>query len=403
MRVRQIAIWSALAATAAAVAFWALRPVPVQVDLATARVAPMEVTVSAEGVTRVRDPWTVTAPLTGTAIRSPVEVGDAVRRGETIVAVIQPAEPAFLDDRARLQAEAAVTEAEAAVRLAEVKLARAEADLAYADSQLARNRALAARGTVPQRILEDSEQAAATAATALEAARFELDLNRATLARMQAQLHGPELRGEDAAPGDCCIRIPAPLDGTVLAVTEMDARLVQAGSPLLTIGNLTDLEIETDLLSSDAVRVAEGALAHVERWGGPGTIDARVRRIDPAGFTRVSALGIEEQRVGVHLDILTPPEGRPGLGDQYRVFVRIVVWSDKAVLQVPQSALFRHQDGWAVFRAAGGRAVLTPVQIGHAHDTAAEVLSGLAEGDVVIAYPGNSVTDGARIAQRQVD
>lgn len=403
MRTRQIAIWSTLSLAAAAALVWALRPDPAQVDLATATVAPMEVTVAAEGVTGVRDPWTVTAPLTGTAIRSPVEVGDRVTRGDTIVAVIQPAEPAFLDDRARLQAEAAVTEAQAAVRLAEVQLSRAEADLAYADSQLQRNRALAVRGIIPQRILEDSEQAAATAATALEAARFELDLNRATLARMQAQLHGPELPADNADPGDCCIRIPAPLDGTVLAVTEMDSRLVQAGSPLLTIGDLADLEIETDLLSSDAVKVAAGAPAHIERWGGPGTISARVRRIDPAGFTRVSALGIEEQRVGVHLDILTPPEGRPGLGDQYRVFVRIVVWSGEAVLQVPQSALFRHDGGWAVFRAVGGRAVLTPVGIGHAHDTAAEVLSGLTEGEVVIAYPGNAVVDGAKVAQRQVD
>jgi HlyD family secretion protein len=373
---------------------WAFLPQPVPVDLYAVQPSPMAVTVSAEGITRVRDPRTVTAPLAGTVARSPVQVGDAVTT-DTVVAEIRPAEPAFLDARARAQAEAAVVEAEAAVRLAEVNLTRAEADLAYAEGQLARNRALAARGTIPQRAMEDSQQQALTAARALDAARYDLDLHRATLDRMRAQLQLPSAGG---APNvDCCLQLTAPLPGTVLAITDTGARLVQAGEPLVTVGDLSALKIETDILSADAVNVRPGALAHVERWGGAGVLTAHVTRVDPAGFTRVSALGIEEQRVRVHLDIDSPAEARPGLGDQYRVFVRIVIWSDDDVLQVPQSALFRQDGGWAVWRAVDARAVLTPVSVGHTQGQLAAITDGLNAGDLVVAYPGASVAQGVRL------
>jgi HlyD family secretion protein len=398
---RRTQILSGLAAVAAVAALtWALRPDPVPVDLVTVARAPMEVTVAAEGITRIREAWSVTAPITGTVARSPVRVGDRVVQGVTEVASIRPAAPAFLDARARRQAEAAVTEAEAAVRLAEVVLAQAEADADFAGGQLDRNRALAARGTIPQRALEDSQQRAASAVAALNAARHDLDLRRATLARMEAQLQGPAGDTSGAGEDDCCISIRAPETGTVLEVADLSTRLVQAGSPLLTIGDLDDLQIEVDLLSTDAVRVSPGATAHVERWGGPGRLLAQVDRIDPSAFTRVSALGIEEQRVRLHLDFLSPPQDRGALGDRYRVFVRVVVWSGDAVLQVPQSALFRDGAGWAVFRAVDGRAVRTAVDIGHTQDDAAEVLAGLAEGAQVIAYPGNRIADGARIMAR---
>lgn len=384
-------------AVAAALA-WALWPRPVAVDVVAVTLAPMAVTVQAEGITRVRDTYVVTAPITGTAARSPVQVGDPVTGGETVVAVIQPAEPAFLDARARAQAEAAVTEAQAAMRLAEVQLARAEADLAYATAQADRNRALAERGTIPLRMQEDSDQRAATAAAAVEGARFELDLHRATLARMEAQLRGPA--PQPPAPGDCCLRLTAPQGGTVLEVADTNARLVQAGAPLVTIGDLADLRIEVDLLSSDAVRVTPGMAARIDRWGGDGPLEARVERVDPSGFTRVSALGIEEQRVRVTLALDSPPAARPGLGDRFRVTVRIAVWQDDAVVQVPQSALFRQGDGWAVLRVTQGRAVLAPVRIGQTNDSAAQVLEGLAPGDPVIAYPGNRVGPGDRVAPR---
>jgi len=399
-RIRKAGIGLGTVALAGALV-WALWPDPAAVDMATVSRAPMQGTLSAEGITRVREPYAITAPITGITTRSPVQVGDQVVRGESVVAVIQPAEPALMDARARLQAEAAVSEAEAAVRLAEANVVRAQSDLAHAGSQLERNRVLVERGTVPRRMLEDMEQAHVTATQALSGARSEADLHRATLARMQAQLMGPSmmqmpLNGEDA----CCVRITAPQTGTVLEVADPSARLVQAGAPLLSIGDIEDLEIELDLLSADAVRVSPGAQALVERWGGEADLMAQVRRIEPAAFTRVSALGIEEQRVRLRLDILTPPEGRAGLGDRFRVFVRLILWEGADIVQLPQAALFRHDGGWAVFRVADGRAVLTPVQIGRQAAGQAELLGGLEEGAAVVMYPASTLTDGARVIAR---
>lgn len=380
---------------------WAFWPEPVAVDTAVVARGPLQVTVAAEGVTRVREPFLVVAPTTGTAARSPVEAGDLVVHDETVVALIEPAEPAFLDARARAQAEAAVAEAEAGLRLAEANVVRAEAELAFAEAQHERNRELAARGIIAQRILEDSERLLATQRTALAAARSEVDVHRAALARARAQLlgPGPGIDGAGAA-GGCCVTILAPQTGTVLSVASPSARLVQAGEALLTIGDLADLEVEVELLSADAVRVVERARAFVERWGGEGVLEATVRRIEPAAFTRVSALGIEEQRVRVKLDLLAPAAARAGLGDRYRVFVRIVLWEGEGVLQVPVSALFRQDGGWAVYRIADGRAVATPVTIGQRTTEAAEVMAGLAEGDRVVAFPGDRVSDATRVAPR---
>jgi len=380
---------------------WALWPQPQAVDLAAVTRGPMQGAIRAQGVTRVRTPYAIAAPITGAATRSPVEVGDAVVAGETVVAVIQPADPTLMDARSRAQAEAAVAEAEAAVALAESNLRQAETGLAHAEVQLERGQALADRGTIPRRMLEDIEAAHETALQTLAAARSQLDLNRATRVRAQAQLMGPVVDLDPAAlPGECCLRIIAPQTGIVLAVTDRSARLVAAGSPLLTIGNLDELEIELELLSTDAVQVPAGAAAVVERWGGPGELEARLRRIEPAAFTRVSALGIEEQRVRLRLDLLTPPEGRPGLGDGFRVHVRLILWDATDVLRVPQAALFRQDDGWAVFVADDGRARLAPVRLGRQAEGQAEVLEGLTAGQQVVLYPPSVLTPGAAIVAR---
>lgn len=388
-------LFSALAAILALVAAlaWAFWPDPVPVDIATVARTPMEVTVAADGVTHIRNRYDVTAPLAGVVSRLPVDVGDKVIAGETIVAAIRPLEPAFLDARARAQAEAAVEEAKASLQLARAKLAQAQADQARADSDFARAEALAARGTIPLQTLESADTARKSAGAAVDAARSAVDLQQATLDRAQAQLLAPGA----AATSACCVEIKAPASGTVLSLPNASARPVQAGETLMSIGSLGDLEVVVDLLSSDAVKVAPGALAHVDRWGGPQPIEARVRQIEPAAFTKVSALGIEEQRVRVRLDILTSPKAREGLGDNYRVFVRIVVWSGKDVLQVPIGALFQSGGGWAVFRDRGGRAVLTPVTLGHQTDLMAEVTSGLSVGDRVVAFPGARLETGVRI------
>ncbi len=380
---------------------WMLWPDPQAVDLAPAWRGQMQISLTGEGIARVREPYMIAAPIAGTTTRSPVQVGDRVEQGATVVAVIQPADPALMDVRTRAQAQAAVTEAEAALSLADTRIASADSALAHAESQYERGQALAASGTISQRMLEDLQQAVTTARQNVEGAQAERNLARAALLRAQAQLLGPEtqfLPNGDA--NECCVQIRAPLTGTVLSVTDRNARPVSAGTPLLSIGDVTDLEIEIDLLSTDAPRVAQGATALVERWGGAAALDARVRRVEPAAFTRVSALGIEEQRVRVHLDLLSPPEDRPGLGDQFRVLARIILSDREDVLQIPQSALFRHEGGWAVFRAENGRAVLSLVEIGQQARETTEILSGLSTGDHVVLFPPSNLSDGARIAGR---
>lgn len=395
-RLRPVLVGSAAAAILGALV-WALLPAPVLVDLVEVRRGPMQVTVSAEGTTRIRELWRVTAPVTGEVMRSPVEVGETLTGAETVVAVIEPAEPPFLDARDRRLAEAAVAEAEAAIRLAAAKLLRARTELSHLETELARYRKLAERGTVPETTLENAEQAVRAACAARDVAQSDLDMQRATLRRMEAQLLGPDT---EAAPSDCCVRLTAPQTGTVLELVDENARLVQAGDPLLTIGDPTDLEIRVDLLSSDAVGVTQGTRAIVDRWGGACPIEAEVRQIEPSAFTRISALGIEEQRVPLVLEILTPPEERAGRSDQYRVYVTLVTWSGEDVLQVLQSALFRSGGRWALFVAQDGRAGQRTVEIGRMSDESAQILSGVETGEHVIAYPGSAIEDGTRIEAR---
>ncbi len=393
-------ILAAITLAALAALLWlAFRPQPVPVDLATVVRGPLEVTVEAEGVTRIRQIYQVSAPLTGYATRSPVEIGDPVVAQETVVAAIAPATPAFLDARAREQAEAAVTEGAAALRAAEARVAQRVSDLEYAAAQHNRSLALANRGVVSQSTLDDAALRLRIGETALDAARSEREMAEATLARARAALIGPMSPAEANGADTCCIELRAPADGQVLSIVNRSARLVQAGEPLLEIGRPDELEIEVDLLSSDAVRILPGAPAHVERWGGP-PLAARVRRIDPAAFTKVSALGIEEQRVRVYLDFEGPPAKYTALGENFRVYVRIVEWRGEDVLQMPVSSLFRSGDAWTVFRADGGRASLAVVDVGRRNAAAAEVVGGLAEGDRVVTYPGDRVEAGMLIIDR---
>ncbi|MDJ1462341.1 HlyD family efflux transporter periplasmic adaptor subunit [Nitratireductor sp. GZWM139] len=382
---------------------WALLPAPVLVDLVAARRAPMQVIVSAEGIARIRETWTVTAPVTGNVMRSPVQVGDEVVARETVVALIEPAEPAFLDARARRLAEAAVAEAQAAIHVAEANLVRAETELSHLEAEVERYRKLSERGTLPATTLLDAQQAVASAKALRDAAQADLELKRATQQRMEAQLSGPEVPIVDAPPAQCCTELKAPRSGVVLNVTDLNARLVQAGSPLVTVGDPADLEIRVDLLSSDAVGVVRGTSAFIDRWGGEGVLEAEVRQVEPSAFTRVSALGIEEQRVPLVLDVLTPLEERKGLGDQYRVFVNLVTWEEEDVLQVPQSALFRSAGEWALFVEEEGRAALRQVDVGRMTGEWAQILSGLSAGERVVAYPGSAIETGTRLEPRNPD
>lgn len=384
-----------------AAALWALKPRPLAVDLAEVRTGPLRGVLEVEGLTRVASPHAMTAPIYGMAQRSPVRPGDAVVAGQTVVAVIGPADPALMDARARAQAEAAVGEAEAALRLAEANLAQAEGELEHAARELERGKALAERGALSRTRLDDLAAAHDAADRRLRAATSSREVAEATLARMRAQLLVPAEGGGLAEGVDgCCLFLRAPVSGIVLDVAEESARPVQPGAPLLTVGDLGEMEVEVELLSSDAVRVQPGMLAEVDRWGGEGLLAAKVIRVAPAAETRLSALGIEEARVAVRLALQAPPETRPGLGHGYRVLVRLILWQEGAVQILPEAALFRADEGWAVFRLDGGIARAVAVTPGRRAGEEVEVLQGLSPGDRVVLYPPAELHAGDPVAPR---
>lgn len=382
----------------AVLATLAFRKSPVPVDLVTVQAGPMRVTIDADGQTRIRQIYEIAAPIAGTALRAPVAVGDPVRGGHSIVARVEPAVPALLDQRSRSQAEAAIAEAEAALDLAQADLARAAQEAGFAATQSARTRALVERGVASVTRMESARQALALAEAALRAARARRDMAQGTLARARAALLAPS---PGRAPDSCCVTLLAPADGVVLSVAQISEHPVQPGTPLVSIGDLADLEIVADLLSADAVRLAPGTAALVERWGGPEPLMATLDRIEPVAETRVSALGIAEQRVNAIFQLDSAPPLRASVGHGYAVFVRVILWQSEQSLQVPLGALFRREAGWAVFTVADGRAQERPVHIGQRGTATAEIRAGLAAGDVIITHPGPEIRDGVAVVDRR--
>lgn len=401
IKLRNVVIGAVVLAAAAAAGWELTRPQLIPVDIETVAAGPLEVTVNADGMTRIRDVFEVSAPVSGRVLRSPVVIGDPVVANETVVARIEPGEPAFLDARARAQAEAAVAQAEAALALSEANLRAAEADLNSAQRSFDRVFALHDRAAASDAQLEAAEVALDVAAAQYDSAVATQKMHVSEVEAARAVLIEPDgqgrATGEDAS---CCIELRAPVSGQVLSVDNLSARPVAAGTPLVTIGPRTDLEISVDLLSTDAVRIAPGARAYVERWGGDTALEARVREIEPAAFTKISALGIEEQRVKVLLDFVTPKPDRPALGHNFRVYLRIVEWSGDDVLRLPISALFREAGDWAVFTVVDGAAHLTRVDVGRRNTEFAQVLGGLDAGATVITHPSDSVAEGVLVVDR---
>ncbi|MFW5641432.1 MAG: efflux RND transporter periplasmic adaptor subunit [Roseicyclus sp.] len=379
-------------------AYVAFREDPVPVDLVVAARAPLQVTIDADGQTRIRDIYEVTSPIAGTARRAPVAVGDPVSAGETIVARVEPLSPSLLDARSRAQAEASVAEAAAALDVARAELARMEQEEAFARLQFERTETLLERGVTTMTQMEIASQALAVAEAAMASARSRVAMSEGALVRARAALVGPE--AEEADEAECCVTLRAPSDGVVLSIDRISEHPVLAGAPLLSIGDPADLEIVADLLSSDAVRIGPGTRAIVERWGGPDPLAATLRRIEPAAETRVSALGIEEQRVDAVFAIDTPPEARPGLGHGFAVFLRVVEWESEDALQVPLGALFRRGADWAVFTVEDGIARERAVTLGRRGARTAQVLEGLEEGETIITHPSDAVADGVAVIDR---
>ncbi|HKL55243.1 HlyD family efflux transporter periplasmic adaptor subunit [Marivita sp.] len=398
-KARNVLLYGLGAAAALGLGWLALRSDPVPVDLHELTRAPMQVTVNADARTRIAEIYEVAAPIAGIARRSPVREGDPVIADETVVAIVEPAAPGLLDMRSRIQAEAAVREAEAALVSARSSLRQAEEELTYARTDHERTRTLVERGVASITRLEDAEQRLRTAEAGADAAASNLERANGALDRVRAALIEP---GDDAGQSSsCCVRLHAPVDGRVLSIDTISERPVAAGTRLLSVGRPEDLEIVADLLSTDAVRLAPGARAVVERWGGAGTLAAELTKVEPSGYTKVSALGIEEQRVDVVFDLVTPVADRAGLGDGFSVFLRIVEWEADDILQVPLGAIFRRGQDWAVFVAdKDDTARLQVIELGRRNETAAQVLSGLEAGQRVITHPSDAIRDGIRIVAR---
>ena len=381
-------IYAAIATVMLIVIVMAFVPDPIEVDTALVERGPMTVTIDEKGETRARERFTITAPVAGELRRIDLREGVAVSEGE-VVAVI---EPLPLDPRQRQEVSGRVEAASSALAEARSMVDRAEAAYSLAVSERQRAESLASDGIASAETLERAQAGERTARDELEAARSRV---RSAAAELEVARAG--LMAVDPGRGGRLIEVRSPAAGEVLSVPDRSGRVVQPGQPLLEISNARDVEVVIEMLSSEAVKVEAGDPVIIEDWGGDAPLRGTVRLVEPSGFTKISALGIEEQRVNVIVD----PESVPAaLGDGYRVETRVVIWQSDDVLKVPISTLFRVGSQWALFVVESDEAVVREVEIGHQTDVEAEILSGVTAGDVVVLHPSNDLDDGSRVEAR---
>ena len=376
-----------LVLTALGLCVWAFLPRPVDVEAGEIALRTIEVAIEEEGEARIREVFTVSANAGGKLHRISLHAGDDVRANETVVALIGPAAPALLDARQRAVAEAAA--AEASIQLAHALLAQAEASLEFKTSEADRSRLLYQKSAISRRQLDSVILEQKTALAALDSARANLAVRERELESARAMLSSDETGGVDR----CCVELVAPVSGKVLRVLTEDEQVVLPATPIIEIGDPANMEIVVDILSRDAVRVHEGSDALITGWGGL-PIPAKVERVEPSAVTRVSALGIDEQRVEVILALAGDDTDHKLLGHGFRVIARIVTWRGEEVLSIPVGALFRDGSDWATFVIRDGRARLQILQIGERNEAFAQVLSGLENGDRVILHPDDRIADG---------
>ncbi len=395
---RKAIIWSLVLIATVAGLYFAFQPKPIPVDMATIDIGPLEVTVGDEGRTRIREVYEVSAPVTGRVLRLEIAAGDQVVKGKTELVVIQPGDPTFLDRRNRAQAESTAKAAQAAFKFAEADLARTKAEFDFTRTELERAKKLASQKNLSaqglDRALLDFKKAGAAMATSqatLSMRRYEWEATKAALIDPSGSTRDKDLK---------TVTVFAPIDGRVLRLLRESEAIVQAGTPLMELGNSNDLEVVVDLLSNDAVKVRPGAPVSIIDWGGEGEIRGKVRLIEPYGFSKISALGIEEQRVNVVIDLLTADPVKLGLGHGFRVNTKIQVWKNDQVLRAPLSGLFRYANNWAAFVVEGGKAVLKNLTLGRRNAQFAEIISGLKEGDEIILYPGDRVDEATPVVNR---
>jgi HlyD family secretion protein len=382
-------------------AFW---PQPAEVDLAAVERGPLQVTVDEDGKTRIREKYVVSAPLAGRLLRIDMEAGDPVEAGNTLLATIEPRDPELLDARTIAQSEARVKAAEASLKEMEPVMEQVRAEQAYDEAELARARKAGAAVTKSElenleyRFRQSSEELRSTRIQQ-EIAQFELEQAQAALLRTRPR----DVETTDGAingNGGWTFTIYSPINGRVLRVLQESSAVVTAGTALLELGDPRDLEAEVDVLSRDAVKIKPGARVLLEHWGGDHVLQGRVRLVEPSGFTKISTLGVEEQRVNVIVDFVDPPEARAELGDGFRVEARIVIDEAADVVKVPTSALFRVGKDSAVFKVNDDVVHRQIVKIGRQNGLEAEVIEGLSPGDRVVIHPSDQVEDGVRVRQR---
>lgn len=376
---------------------FALIPNPVAVDMDVVKRGDVLVTLEGEGKTKIHDIYVVYSPIEGRVTRIEAEQGDTVTAGDTVIANMRPADPRFVDSRSEIQAQADIQGAEAALGFEVAKLERSEAELDFANAEMERTKRLYENGNVSIARLERAELTVRLRETELNTAKSSMEVAQSTLAATRARLVQPD--GEESGDGSQLL-VRAPVSGKVLRILHKSESVIPAGTPILELGNPEDLEIVIEMLSRDAVKVAAGDSALIKRWGGDVDILAQVRVVSPSGFTKISALGVEEQRVNVYLDFIDGPDKWRGLGDAFRVEASIIVDQADQALYVPISALFRYEGQWSVFQVIYGVTARTPVDIGQMNDQFAEVVSGLNEEDTVVIHPGSDVEDDVRVVQR---
>ena len=380
-------ITSAVLLAIAALIVYGLLPSPILVETADVRRGSFQVTVDEEGQTRVRDRFVLSSPVPGRLIRVELEDGDPVQKGQVLAQI----DPLPLSQREREEIYARVKAAEANLRQAKAREAHAHEDREQARRDRYRAERLSQNGVISSQALDQARNADVTAAKELEAAVYGVQVADSEVQVARAGLVG--INEGSGKPREL-IGLRSPVEGKVLRVIEKSERVVQGGTPILAVGEPKRLEIVTDVLSTDAVNIKPGALVLLEGWGGDHPIRARVRVVEPAGFTKVSALGVEEQRVNVISDFVDPPGP---LGDGYRVECKFITWTGEDLLKVPLGAVFRRGQGWGAFVVDAGRARLRDIKIGHRNESEVEILSGLAEGQQVILHPSNALRDGARV------
>ena len=389
---------NALLVLVAALIAWALyigfRPQPVEVEVGAARRAPLQVTVQQEGRTRVVDRYAVTAPVSGYARRIRLEVGDAVERGAMLVE-LEPARAEILDVRRRAEAQARIAAAASNVDVAVQRASAAASNADIAQKELERVRALRQGGHVSAAAEDRALTDARSSAAELRSARFSAATARHELEAARTALQYAASGGTGAP-----ITVRSPEAGKVLRIARKSEGPVAAGQALVEIGNPDALEAEVDVLSADAVRIHPGTRVLFERWGGDGVLEGIVKLVEPGAFTKISALGVEEQRVWVIVSFTSPPAMWQRLGDAYRVEASFIIWEGKDVLQIPASALFRDGDGWAAYVVEGNRAAKRRVETGKRNALAAQVIAGIREGERVIVHPDDRVRENVKIAAR---